>query len=72
MAIGGAHIFCIPSTIRFNARDFGNGLIPEQLAHLFQLRNRLGQEADDEPGVGVELVVSKHISVHFINSYLDS
>jgi len=48
-------------SIRVSVRDSGEGLAPEQLAQLFQPFNRLGQEASDEQGTGIGLVVSKRL-----------
>ncbi len=47
--------------IRVSIRDTGAGLPPEQLAQLFQPFNRLGQEAGDEEGTGIGLVVAKRL-----------
>ena len=48
-------------TIRISVRDTGAGLAPEQLLQLFQPFNRLGQEAGDEEGTGMGLVVSRQL-----------
>jgi PAS domain S-box-containing protein len=48
-------------TIRISVRDTGEGLTPELLEQLFQPFNRLGQEAGDEQGTGIGLVVSKRL-----------
>jgi PAS domain S-box-containing protein len=50
-----------PETIRISVRDSGVGLAAEQLAHIFQPFNRLGQESGAEPGTGIGLVVSKRL-----------
>ena len=50
-----------PDRIRINIKDSGKGLSPEDLAHLFQPFNRLGQEAGSEEGTGIGLVVSRQL-----------
>lgn len=50
-----------PDRIRINIKDSGNGLSPENLAHLFQPFNRLGQEAGSEQGTGIGLVVTRQL-----------
>jgi CheY-like chemotaxis protein len=50
-----------PENIRISVRDSGVGLAPEQLAQLFQPFNRLGQEAGDEQGTGIGLVVCQQL-----------
>ena len=47
-----------PGRIRVSIRDTGAGLSPEQLGHLFQAFNRLGQEAGSQEGTGIGLVVA--------------
>ncbi|MEP7371405.1 MAG: PAS domain S-box protein, partial [Nitrosospira sp.] len=47
--------------IRISVRDTGVGLVPEKLAQLFQPFNRLGQEASEEEGTGIGLVVCKRL-----------
>ncbi len=47
--------------VQITVRDTGIGLSPEQLAHLFQPFNRLGQEASSEEGTGIGLVVTKQL-----------
>ncbi len=47
--------------IRISVRDTGIGLAPEQVAHLFQPFNRLGQENKLEEGTGIGLVVTKQL-----------
>ncbi len=47
--------------VRVSVRDVGVGLPPEKLAQLFQPFNRLGQEAYDEQGTGIGLVMSKRL-----------
>ena len=51
----------VPDSIRISVRDTGKGLLPEQLVQLFQPFNRLGQEAGEEEGTGLGLVVSKQL-----------
>ncbi|MEO8384881.1 MAG: ATP-binding protein [Betaproteobacteria bacterium] len=50
-----------PDSIRISVRDTGHGMAPEKLLQLFQPFNRLGQEAGDERGFGIGLVVSKQL-----------
>jgi PAS domain S-box-containing protein len=50
-----------PGRIRTSVKDSGQGLLPEQLAQLFQPFNRLGQEAGGEEGTGIGLVVAKQL-----------
>ncbi len=50
-----------PGHTRLNIRDTGAGLLPDQLAQLFQAFNRLGQEAGGEEGTGIGLVVAKRL-----------
>ena len=50
-----------PDSIRISVRDTGHGMAPEKLSQLFQPFNRLGQEAGDERGLGIGLVVSKQL-----------
>ncbi|WP_351124190.1 PAS domain S-box protein [Shewanella sp. T24-MNA-CIBAN-0130] len=47
--------------IRISVRDTGEGLSEEQLGQLFQPFNRLGQEANNQEGTGIGLVVSKRL-----------
>jgi PAS domain S-box-containing protein len=47
--------------MRVRVRDTGEGLSPEQLAHLFQPFNRLGKEDTAEEGTGIGLVVTKQL-----------
>ena len=47
--------------VRIGVRDTGLGLAPEQLAHLFQPFNRLGQQAGTKEGTGIGLVVTKRL-----------
>ncbi len=50
-----------PGRIRVSISDTGAGLSPEKLAQLFQPFNRLGQEASDEEGTGIGLVMAKQL-----------
>jgi len=50
-----------PGRIRVSITDSGPGLLPEQLAQLFQPFNRLGQESSTEEGTGIGLVVTKRL-----------
>ena len=47
--------------IRISFEDSGAGLTPEQMRHLFQPFERLGQEAGTIEGTGIGLVVSKQL-----------
>ena len=47
--------------VRISIHDTGVGLGPEQLAHLFQPFNRLGQQMGEQEGTGIGLVVSKRL-----------
>ena len=47
--------------LRVSVRDGGAGLSPDQLTHLFQPFNRLGQESGSEEGTGIGLVVTKRL-----------
>lgn len=50
-----------PGYMRVNIRDSGVGLNPDQLTQLFQAFNRLGQEAGNEEGTGIGLMVAKQL-----------
>ncbi len=50
-----------PERIRISIKDSGAGLSAEKLAQLFQPFNRLGQEAGNEEGTGIGLVVTKQL-----------
>lgn len=50
-----------PGYIRVNIRDSGVGLNQDQLTQLFQAFNRLGQEAGNEEGTGIGLMVAKQL-----------
>jgi PAS domain S-box-containing protein len=61
---GTVEVTCTASTpgrIRVSIRDTGEGLSSEELAQLFQPFNRLRQEAGDEEGTGIGLVVAKQL-----------
>ncbi|MFZ6742813.1 PAS domain S-box protein [Undibacterium sp. JH2W] len=47
--------------IRISVKDAGKGLSPEQVGQLFQPFNRLGQDAGNEEGTGIGLVVTKQL-----------
>ena len=48
--------------VRISVADTGAGLTPDNLAHLFQPFNRLGQEGHAEEGTGIGLVVCKRLT----------
>lgn len=50
-----------PERIRISVEDSGKGLLPEQIAQLFQPFNRLGQEYQAEQGTGIGLVMTKRL-----------
>ncbi len=50
-----------PGRIRISVKDTGEGLTADKLTQLFQSFNRLGQEANDEEGTGIGLVVCKRL-----------
>ncbi len=56
--------------IRISVADTGSGLLPEQIAHLFQPFNRLGQEGHGENGTGIGLVVCKRL-VELMDGVID-
>jgi PAS domain S-box-containing protein len=61
---GKVEVRCSANTaqrIRISVHDTGKGLLPENLAQLFQPFNRLGQEGGDTEGTGIGLVVSKRL-----------
>ena len=61
---GTVEVVCDTNTsgyTRVSVRDNGVGLSSEQLTHLFQPFNRLGQEAGGEEGTGIGLVVAKRL-----------
>ncbi|MES2325143.1 MAG: PAS domain S-box protein [Pseudomonadota bacterium] len=47
--------------IRISVKDTGIGMSPDQMGHLFQPFNRLGQEHQAEEGTGIGLVVTKQL-----------
>ena len=47
--------------VRVSVADTGAGLSDEQIAHLFEPFNRLGQEEGGEEGTGIGLVVTKQL-----------
>jgi PAS domain S-box-containing protein len=49
------------ASVHISVRDTGEGLPPEKIAQLFQPFNRLGQEANNEQGTGIGLVVCKRL-----------
>ncbi|MBE0474817.1 PAS domain-containing sensor histidine kinase [Rhodoferax sp.] len=49
------------SKVRISVRDSGVGLSKQQLAHLFEPFNRLGQELGTSGGTGIGLVVSQRL-----------
>jgi PAS domain S-box-containing protein len=51
----------MPQVVRISITDSGLGLSPEQLKHLFQPFNRLGQESSPVEGTGIGLVVCKRL-----------
>lgn len=61
VAVGVAISPTTPDAIRISVRDTGKGLTPGQLSQLFQPFNRLGQEAGEEEGTGIGLVVSRQL-----------
>ena len=61
---GMVEVTCARTTqkrVRISIRDTGPGLHPEELAQLFQAFNRLGQEAGNEEGTGIGLLVAKRL-----------
>ncbi|MCG2586402.1 ATP-binding protein [Massilia sp. TS11] len=47
--------------LRLSVQDTGHGLSEQQLAHLFEPFNRLGQESGIEEGTGIGLVVTRRL-----------
>ncbi len=47
--------------LRISVEDTGEGLSAEQISHLFQPFNRLGQEQKTEEGTGIGLVMTKSL-----------
>lgn len=63
-AHGTVEVKCTASSterIRISIKDSGAGLTAENLAHLFEPFNRLGQEAGGKEGTGIGLVVTKQL-----------
>ena len=61
---GTVEVVCLPGDfgrLRIGVQDSGEGLSPEKIEQLFQPFNRLGQEASEEEGTGIGLVVCKHL-----------
>jgi CheY-like chemotaxis protein len=61
---GTVEVTCHPNTaerLRISVHDTGEGLSADKLLQLFQPFNRLGQEAGNEEGTGIGLVVSKRL-----------
>ena len=61
---GAVEVRCFPGApgrVRVSIRDTGPGLRPEQVAQLFQPFNRLEQEAGQEEGTGIGLVLAKRL-----------
>lgn len=54
--------FSVAGRVRISVQDTGNGLSPKQLAQLFQLFKRLGQEGGSVEGTGIGLVVAKRLT----------
>ena len=50
-----------PARVRISVKDSGTGMHADNLAHLFEPFNRLGQETGTEPGTGIGLVVTKQL-----------
>ena len=62
---GAVRVECVEVSaerIRIRVEDTGEGLSGEQLDQLFQPFNRLGQEASDEEGTGIGLVMTKRLA----------
>jgi PAS domain S-box-containing protein len=47
--------------VALRVRDSGLGMNSQQVAHLFQLFNRLGQEQSTIEGAGIGLVITRHL-----------
>jgi signal transduction histidine kinase len=50
-----------PGRVRLALRDTGCGMSREQLAHLFQPFDRLGQERSQVPGTGLGLLIARQL-----------
>ncbi len=62
---GTVEVACLPGDfgrLRIGVQDSGEGLSPEKIEQLFQPFNRLGQEASEEEGTGIGLVVCKRLT----------
>ena len=62
---GTVEVACLPDDfgrLRIGVQDSGEGLSSEKIEQLFQPFNRLGQEASEEEGTGIGLVVCKHLA----------
>lgn len=55
------YVVLVDKRIRISVKDVGNGLSPQQVGQLFQPFNRLGQDAGNEEGTGIGLVVTKQL-----------
>ena len=51
----------VPDRIRIKVKDTGVGLSADNLVHLFEPFNRLGQETGSEEGTGIGLVVTRQL-----------
>ena len=49
----------VGAQVRLSVRDTGLGLRPDQLAHLFEPFNRLGQERESVEGTGIGLTIAQ-------------
>lgn len=70
---GAVVVDCAPAgagRLRISVRDTGMGLRADQLEHLFQPFNRLGQEAGPQEGTGIGLVVTRRL-VELMNGSID-
>lgn len=47
--------------LRISVQDTGQGMVPQQLEHLFEPFNRLGQERSGTAGTGIGLVLCKRL-----------
>ncbi len=61
---GSVEVSCLEQPldrVRISIKDTGTGLTEGQISQLFQPFNRLGQEAGEEEGTGIGLVVAKRL-----------
>ncbi len=58
------------SHVRITVADTGRGMSAEQLAHLYEPFNRLGQESSAIEGTGIGLVIARHL-VEMMQGQLD-